>query len=49
MSDVVFLKIKNISKKDVQETVKKAMKMGQWDKYITGKIFIKINNIQSDF
>jgi uncharacterized protein (DUF362 family) len=45
MSDVVFLKIKNVSKENVQETVKKAMKMGEWDKYIKGKIFIKVNSL----
>lgn len=40
MSKVVFLKIKNISKQNVQDTVKKAMKLGNWDKHIKGKIFV---------
>lgn len=45
MPEVVFLKIKEVSKKNVQDTVKKAMQMGNWDKYIKGKIFIKINSL----
>lgn len=43
MSNVVFLKVKKVSKEGVQDTVKKAMKLGNWSKYIKGKIFIKVN------
>ncbi len=46
MSKVVFLKIRNVSKEDVFETVKKSMRLGEWKKYIPGtKIFIKVNGI----
>jgi uncharacterized protein (DUF362 family) len=45
MSDVVFLKVKNVSKQSVQDTVQKAMEMGKWDSYVKGKIFIKINSL----
>jgi uncharacterized protein (DUF362 family) len=46
MSKVVFLKIKKPTKEQVRKTVHKAMKMGNWKKYIKGKkIFVKINGI----
>ncbi len=46
MSDVVFLKVTEISGSGVEETVRHAMTLGEWDRYITGnKIFVKINGI----
>ena len=46
MSKVAFLKIKKVSKDEIRKTVHKAMKLGNWKKYIKGKkIFVKINGI----
>ncbi|MBU5557669.1 MAG: DUF362 domain-containing protein [Candidatus Micrarchaeia archaeon] len=46
MSDVVFVKLKSVTKEGVREAVHRAMDMGEWKKYIYGnKIFVKINGI----
>lgn len=46
MSEVVFLKIKKVSKNEVKETVRRTMELGNWKNFVKGKkIFIKINSL----
>jgi len=46
MSKVAFIKVKEVSKQGVHDSVKRALELTDWKKYVKGnKIFLKINCI----
>jgi len=46
MSKVAFVNVRRVSKEGVHDTVKKALSLTDWTKYVKGnKIFLKINGI----